>query len=324
VSELARTLPGRPQTWFDGVVAAGNRLRFTLADQDGARQMVRASLPDVHGEALLLCGGERSQALRLTEATFAWLGPEIRRGRETVTLGRLQVVLRHHFLEELHPSGRRRRRARAAARALEATRAAIAPRQAVDVGTLLGDLPQLARAVAVLRHVDLLLLPDVAAALRMPEPIVAEIDALVREALAPLGGIPALRAELSAGPPPLALAGRVLAPLIEAVSPSYLAAPLPPTPGLIGDPDVGIGARARRGQRHLPGWAVALAIVAGLAAISAARQVAGSDPGRLPPAVPASCTTLAAATGPEVAATLPPVGGQVPLSPQPPAACPAP
>jgi DNA-directed RNA polymerase specialized sigma24 family protein len=319
---VARTLPGTPPTWFDeGVVGSAIRLRFTLADQDGARQMVRASLPDVHGEALLLCGGERARACRLTEETFAWLSREVRRGRETVTLGRLQLVLRHHFLEELDPAGRRRRRARAAARALEATRAVIGRGPADDVSAFVRDLPQLARAVVVLRHVDRMLLPDVAAALRMPEGTVAEIEALVRDALGPVGGVPALRGALSMDPPPIALTGRVLAPLIDAVSPSYLVAPASSVPLFVGDEiDRSGDAGARRGGRafgtapvrRVPGLVVALLILAALAGITAGRQLLGTDRRPAPP--PPATTVPAPVTMPLPApeAQLPPASVSAP------------
>jgi hypothetical protein len=170
----------------------------------------------------------------------------------------------------------------------------------------------------VLRHVDRLLLPDVAAALRMPEPVVVEIDALVRQALVPLGGVPALRAALATGPPPpVALAGRVLAPLIDAVSPSYLAAPAATLPGPRPDPELGAGTPEAR-PRRIPGVVVALAIVGGLAVVTAGRQLVESDPPPLPPPVPPPCTTVAVGASGPVIATLPP------LSLQPPAACPAP
>jgi hypothetical protein len=312
-----------------GGVAAGNRLRFTLVDQDGARQMVRASLPDVHGEALLLCGGQRAEAIRLTEQTFAWLGREIRGGRETVTLGRLLLVLRHHFLEDLPLAGRRRRRARAAVQAIAATRVVVERDPAADAAELLSALPQLARAVAVLLHVDRMLLPDVAAALRLPEETVAEIDELVLRALQPVGGIAALRAAVTAGPPPLALTGRVLAPLIDAVNPVYLApvasaAWWAPITELDDRP-----AAQERPSRRSTGLLVALAIVGVLAAATAARQLAAQDPPPATPAppapqAPAPCTTLGVLVEPIVPAPVPielPAPGRVS---SPPAACPAP
>ncbi len=296
-------------------MAGGNRLRFTLADQDGARQMVRASLPDVLGEALLLCGGEPVQAARLTEQTFAWLGREVRGGRETITIGRLQLVLRHHFLEELHPAGRRRRRVRAAERALAETRAVVAASGYDNAAELLTRLPQLARAVAVLSHVDRMLPPDVAAALRVPDATAEEIDRVVLEALAPIGGVPALRAAVSSGPPPVALAGRVVARLVEALTPTYIVPLAASGPRLVGELEAPAGAEPT--SRRVPGIVVALAIVGVLAAVSAGRQLATKEPS--PPAPP-PCTTLAAA--PPASATLPPLS-PLPVSP-PPAACPAP
>jgi hypothetical protein len=296
-------------------VAGGNRLRFRVADQDGARQMVRASLPDVLGEAMLLCGGEAVQATRLTEQTFAWLGREVRGGRETVTLGRLLLVLRHHFLEELHPAGRRRRRVRAAERALGETRRVILAGGYADAGELLAALPQLARAVPVLRHVDRMLAPDVAAALRVPDETAEEIDRVVLEALEPLGGLPALRAAVSSGPPPVALAGRVVARLVEALTPTYVAPLTASGPAFVGGFEV--PTEAPRDSRRVPGLAVALAIIGALAAITAGRHLATDEP---PPA-PAPCTTAPRPLG----ATLPPLA---PVSStavsSPPGACPAP
>jgi hypothetical protein len=145
-----------------------------------------------------------------------------------------------------------------------------------------------------------------------------EIDALVRQALVPLGGVHALRAALSTGPPPpVALAGRVLAPLIDAVSPSYLSAPAATLPGPRIDPDLGSAPAAAR-PRRIPGIVVALAIVGGLAAVTAGRQLVASDPQPLPPPMPPPCTTVPTGAPLPAIATLPP------LSPQPPTACQAP
>jgi hypothetical protein len=194
-----------------------------------------------------------------------------------------------------------------------------------DVGAFLRELPQLARAVVVLRHVDRMLLPDVAAALRLPEGTVAEIDALVRDALGPVGGVPALRGALSADPPPIALTGRVLAPLIDAVSPSYLVAPASTVPLLDVDDDAGRSARhaVRRARafgaeptRRVPGVVVALAILAALAAITAGRQLLGGAE-RTPPPQPPATTVPAPVTVPVPAVELQPVSVSAPATPSP-------
>jgi hypothetical protein len=167
----------------------------------------------------------------------------------------------------------------------------------------------------VLRHVDRMLAPDVAAALRVPDETAEEIDRVVLEALEPLGGLPALRAAVSSGPPPVALAGRVVARLVEALTPTYVAPLTASGPAFVGGFEV--PTEAPRDSRRVPGLAVALAIIGALAAITAGRHLATDEP---PPA-PAPCTTAPRPLG----ATLPPLA---PVSStavsSPPGACPAP
>ena len=123
----------------------------------------REHLPDVYGYLLRLCAGDRAQAEDLTQDVWIALVEELRRGRqERADVRWLITVARSRFID----AARRERRRQSK---LELIRREPAPPDdeptSGDVLDRLDQLQPLHRAVLVLRYVDDLPVPAVAAAI---------------------------------------------------------------------------------------------------------------------------------------------------------------
>lgn len=123
----------------------------------------RATLPDVYGYLLRLCAGDRALAEDLTQDVWIALVDELRRGRsERADVRWLITVARSRYIDFA-----RRERRRAAKLELLRRDGTVDDEEpsGADVLACLGELPPLHRAVLVMRYVDGLGVPEIAAAL---------------------------------------------------------------------------------------------------------------------------------------------------------------
>jgi RNA polymerase sigma-70 factor (ECF subfamily) len=121
----------------------------------------RRVLPDVYGYLLRLCAGDRLQAEDLTQDVWLALVAELRQGRsERADVRWLITVARSRFLDH----ARRERRRGSKLELIRRHDPTDAEPTNNDVLCGLAELQPLHRAVLVLRYVDGLAVPDVAAA----------------------------------------------------------------------------------------------------------------------------------------------------------------
>lgn len=127
---------------------------------DAFRDFYRRALPDVYGYLLRLCAGDRAQAEDLTQDVWLTLVEELRHGRnERADVRWLVTVARSRFLD----LARRDRRLRSKLELIRADGQVDSEPTGDNVLACLADLQPLHRAVLVLRYVDELAVPDVAA-----------------------------------------------------------------------------------------------------------------------------------------------------------------
>ena len=122
----------------------------------------RAHLSDVYGYLLRLCAGDRAQAEDLTQDVWLALVEELRRGRtERADVRWLITVARSRFID----AARRERRRQSNLQLIRREQPRDDEPTSSDVLDRLHELQPLHRAVLVLRYVDDLSVPDVAAAI---------------------------------------------------------------------------------------------------------------------------------------------------------------
>lgn len=122
----------------------------------------RSHLPDVYGYLLRLCAGDRAQAEDLTQDVWVALVEEVRRGRtDRADIRWLITVARSRFID----GARREQRRRSKLHLVQWGRSDGGEPTTGDVIEQLDRLPPLHRAVLVLRYVDGLSVPEVAAAI---------------------------------------------------------------------------------------------------------------------------------------------------------------
>lgn len=123
----------------------------------------REHLPTVYGYLHRLCGGDGALAEDLTQDTWIRLAEALRQGRsECADIGWLLTVARNHFIDHT----RRAVRAEGKLRLASVTAADHTPDpSATDVLEVLESLEPMHRLVLMLRYVEDLTVPDVAAAI---------------------------------------------------------------------------------------------------------------------------------------------------------------
>jgi RNA polymerase sigma-70 factor (ECF subfamily) len=122
----------------------------------------RAHLSDVYGYLLRLCAGDRAQAEDLTQDVWLALVEELRRGHtERADVRWLITVARSRFID----AARRERRRKSKLELIRRAQPTDVEPSSGDVLDQLDRLQPLHRAVLVLRYVDDLSVPDVAAAI---------------------------------------------------------------------------------------------------------------------------------------------------------------
>jgi RNA polymerase sigma-70 factor (ECF subfamily) len=122
----------------------------------------RAHLADVYGYLLRLCAGDRAQAEDLTQDVWLALVEELRQGRtERADIRWLITVARSRFID----AARRERRRQSKLELIRRAQGREQEPTSSDVLERLDQLQPLHRAVLVLRYVDDLPVPDVAAAI---------------------------------------------------------------------------------------------------------------------------------------------------------------
>ena len=121
----------------------------------------RAHLSDVYGYLLRLCAGDQAQAEDLTQDVWLALVEELRKGRtERADVRWLITVARSRFID----SARRERRRQSKLELIRREQLGDEEPTSGEVLDRLGQIQPLHRAVLVLRYVDDLSVPDVAAA----------------------------------------------------------------------------------------------------------------------------------------------------------------
>ena len=122
----------------------------------------RTHLSDVYGYLLRLCAGDRAQAEDLTQDVWIALVEELRRGRaECADIRWLITVARSRFID----AARRERRRQSKLELIRREQPRDEEPTSSDVLDQLDQLQPLHRAVLVLRYVDAMSVPDVAAAI---------------------------------------------------------------------------------------------------------------------------------------------------------------
>lgn len=122
----------------------------------------RTHLPDVYGYLLRLCAGNRSQAEDLTQDVWLSLVDELRQGHlERADVRWLITVARSRFID----AARRERRRESKLELLRREQSIDVEPTSSDVLDQLDQLLPMHRAVLVLRYVDDLSVPAVAAAI---------------------------------------------------------------------------------------------------------------------------------------------------------------
>ena len=120
----------------------------------------RTHLSDVYGYLLRLCAGDRAQAEDLTQDVWLALVEELRRGRaERADVRWLITVARSRFID----AARRERRRQSKFELIRREQTRDDEPTSSDVLAQLDQLQPLHRAVLVLRYVEDLSVPDVAA-----------------------------------------------------------------------------------------------------------------------------------------------------------------
>jgi RNA polymerase sigma-70 factor (ECF subfamily) len=156
-----RRFPGGPIV--GGFVDASETLPKARVDTpEGFAAFYRAHLPDVYGYVLRLCAGDRAQAEDLTQDVWLALVEELRRGRtERADIRWLITVARSRFID----AARREQRRQSKLELIRRERTDDDEPTSSDVLDQLDRLRPLHRAVLVLRYVDDLPVPEVAAAI---------------------------------------------------------------------------------------------------------------------------------------------------------------
>jgi RNA polymerase sigma-70 factor (ECF subfamily) len=132
-------------------------------EADGFRRFYDAALPRVYGYLLHRCGGFTSIAEDLTQETFLAAVGELRRGRRIdAPLPWIYGIARHKLLDHYRRQERSARITFSESEAMHATRADDVDDRALAA---LAAVPPAQRIALVLRHVDGLSVPEVAAAL---------------------------------------------------------------------------------------------------------------------------------------------------------------
>lgn len=133
----------------------------SLSDPQAFARFYDDALPRIYGYFLHRCGGGASTAEELTQETFVAAVTELRKGRHVdAPLPWLYGIARHKLLDHYRREGRRRE----------------APGPVDDVAVEVGDersrvlvalgaLPETQRAALVLRHLEGLSVPELAAVL---------------------------------------------------------------------------------------------------------------------------------------------------------------
>jgi RNA polymerase sigma-70 factor (ECF subfamily) len=133
-----------------------------IQSADGFARFYRHHLPSVYGYLFRLCAGDRSLAEDLTQDTWMALASEVRRGRiECADIRWLMTVARSRFLDHARREQRRARKL-----ALVATSDVHEePPGREEVLSGLSRLEPMHRLVLMLRYVDDMPLPTVAASI---------------------------------------------------------------------------------------------------------------------------------------------------------------
>ena len=122
----------------------------------------RTHLSDVYGYLLRLCAGDRGQAEDLTQDVWLALVEELRQGRtERADIRWLITVARSRYID----AARRERRRQSKLELIRREQPRDEEPTSSDVLDQLDQLQPLHRAVLVLRYVDAMSVPDVAAAI---------------------------------------------------------------------------------------------------------------------------------------------------------------
>ena len=138
----------------------GRALETAAMSPEAFSDFYRTVLPDVYGYLLRLCAGNRAQAEDLTQDVWLALVEELRRGRsERADVRWLITVARSRFVD----LARRDQRERSKLELIRFDPEVDPEPSDDDVLSCLADLQPLHRAVLVLRYVDELSVPDVAA-----------------------------------------------------------------------------------------------------------------------------------------------------------------
>lgn len=123
----------------------------------------RANLPAVYGYLFRLCAGDRELAEDLTQDTWMALAREVRRGRsECADIRWLMTVARSRFLDH----ARRKRRAGRTLALVSSNDEYTDPPTRHEVLAGLSSLEPMHRLVLMLRYVDDMPVPTVAASIR--------------------------------------------------------------------------------------------------------------------------------------------------------------
>jgi RNA polymerase sigma-70 factor (ECF subfamily) len=160
VSDFA-TISGSP--FVGGVVEVGRTSPSEVVmAPDAFGAFYRAHLPEVYGYLLRLCAGDTAQAEDLTQDVWVALVEELRRGHiERADVRWLITVARSRFLD----LARRERRGWSKLALIQRDDRTDTEPTGTDVLGRLAELQPLHRAVLVLRYVDRLPVPEVAAAI---------------------------------------------------------------------------------------------------------------------------------------------------------------
>jgi RNA polymerase sigma-70 factor (ECF subfamily) len=156
---VGATISGRFDRWR--VVEASGTLPGAGVDTpERFAAFYRTHLSDVYGYLLRLCAGDRAQAEDLTQDVWLALVEELRRGRhERADVRWLITVARSRFID----AARRERRRHSKVTLVHRERFPDEEPAVSEVLDQLDELQPLHRAVLVLRYVDDLSVPDVAA-----------------------------------------------------------------------------------------------------------------------------------------------------------------
>jgi RNA polymerase sigma-70 factor (ECF subfamily) len=145
-----------------GVVEVGGTLpgEVVMMSPDAFCAFYRTHLPEVYGYLLRLCAGDRAHAEDLTQDVWVTLVEELRRGHaERADVRWLITVARSRFIDVV----RRERRGWSKLALIQRDDGADGEPAGTDVLDSLAALQPLYRAVLVLRYVDGLAVPEVAA-----------------------------------------------------------------------------------------------------------------------------------------------------------------